>query len=1347
MKNSDFRIIFVLLLIAATTGLGYAQTGTSSALVGTVHDQSGGVIPGANVVVTNDSTGAQYTAITADNGTFMIPALNAGTYTAKVSMPSFKQSITKNIVLAVGVTTNLTITLQVGGSTETVTVTAGAEVVQASQATVSTTLMPNQINSLPLQTRNSLDFLVFLPGANTTGQARNSTFMGMPNTFLNITVDGISTQDGYNKDSDGFYSMITVRPDAIQEVTVSEASAGADSSGFGAVQIKFVTRGGDNTYHGSLYDYERNTALNSAYWFNNRDQAPLYWGDGQGYGQPCTPTQLVADFNDCKAARNRLILHQAGGRFGGPITIPKIFSGKDKAFFFINLERFMMPTSETRNQTIYAPSTEQGIYSYLYGSGTSAVVETVDLRAIAAASGYTSTIDPDVARLLSQVRAAVQKTGTLQSYPINTNPLYQTYIWTDNGMETRNYMTSRLDFNLTSKHRLEGSFNGETRLRDPDTVNSGMPAYPGFPNYGTNRGIRGTVSFAGRSTITPRITNEARVGFSIGDTLWYSNVPTNIANGGPNGPGGIGDLGGYFWTPSGMSSISEFTGGQRRNAPNKTFEDTVSWSKGTHTLSFGGRFMHEAGWMWNSTFAPSIGFGIPSGYDPAYAMFDSTNASKNIPLSSSSQQSAAASLYASLTARVTSIGGSAYVDEKTGKYADLGNTVQRSSQNFFALFAQDSWRMFPNFTLTLGARWEVNLPWTPLNNSYAWSTPAETWGLSGVNSLFKPGATGGVPSISEYFAPGSPAYDTYWKAINPSVGFAWSPHSKGFLGKILGDGNTTVIRSGFSISYNNYDISTFDSMFFSNPGGNVYVGRNQTLGNLVGTGSNGISSSIQYPLMFRDRPKSIYGPAGTGANISGLLDLAPLATPSPVYPITASIANSINSFEPNIRTPYTMSWQFGIQREISKDMALEVRYVATRTRENWFQSNLNEIVQVENGWLAEFRKMQGNLYAQIAATGKGTTFAYNPSIPGSVPLPITLKFLSPTALDPSVAANYTSAVLGSTQSAVFTSSTNINYLNNYAPASGSMASVMYSDATKRANALANGLPANFFMVNPQVQSGGAWIYKNGGGSQYDSMVVELRRRLARGLLVQANYVWAKAFNATFISWRAPWQHDRGATLPQAFKLNWVYEFPLGQGRALFAGANKLTDRIIGGWELDGTSRIQSGNILDFGNVNLVGMTDQDLKNAVDMNFDDVNKKIWSLPADIRNNSYLAYQYTATGFTSTPPTGRYIAPAGTGNGGNCYQVVAGDCAPRHHYISGPMFTRWDMSLVKRIRFTESKNFELRGEFLNAFNNINFQGINLTPSSTSFGLTSSAYSDSSNSQDPGGRMIQIVLRFNF
>jgi hypothetical protein len=272
------------------------------------------------------------------------------------------------------------------------------------------------------------------------------------------------------------------------------------------------------------------------------------------------------------------------------------------------------------------------------------------------------------------------------------------------------------------------------------------------------------------------------------------------------------------------------------------------------------------------------------------------------------------------------------------------------------------------------------------------------------------------------------------------------------------------------------------------------------------------------------------------------------------------------------------------------------------------------------------------------------------------------------------------------------------------------------------------------------------------------MQVELRRRLSRGLLMQANYTWAAGYAGSSYSFRQGWVNglstNNGGTLRQALKLNWVYNLPIGRGQMLlnhpsgFAGG--LVNTIVGGWEFDGTGRIQTGANMNLGNVTLVGMTRKDLQNAYNLRFDNVNKIVYFLPQDIIDNTIKANNVSATSATGYGtlgvPTGRYIAPA---NSNGCIQVVTGDCAGQTLFITGPLFVRFDLSAVKRFRFSERANFEMRAEFLNAFNNIDFLGnTNTTNFSNSlFGQVTSAYRDSSNTQDPGGRLVQIVLRLNF
>jgi hypothetical protein len=155
-----------------------------------------------------------------------------------------------------------------------------------------------------------------------------------------------------------------------------------------------------------------------------------------------------------------------------------------------------------------------------------------------------------------------------------------------------------------------------------------------------------------------------------------------------------------------------------------------------------------------------------------------------------------------------------------------------------------------------------------------------------------------------------------------------------------------------------------------------------------------------------------------------------------------------------------------------------------------------------------------------------------------------------------------------------------------------------------------------------------------------------------------------------------------------------------------------------------------------------------LQKAVKLRFDDAAGIAFYLPEDIILNTRRAFSVSATsatGFSSLGvPEGRYIAPA---NSANCIQVVAGDCAPNSLYVNGPKFVRFDLAAVKRVKITERINFELRGEFLNAFNNINFFGVTCASSSDTCGEVTSSYRDVNNTQDPGGRLVQIVARFNF
>ncbi|MBO0721454.1 MAG: TonB-dependent receptor, partial [Blastocatellia bacterium] len=755
------------------------------------------------------------------------------------------------------------------------------------------------------------------------------------------------------------------------------------------------------------------------------------------------------------------------------------------------------------------------------------------------------------------------------------------------------------------------------------------------------------------------------------------------------------------------------------------------WTRGSHSLNFGANFTQVNYFQSLQTFAPSITFGVDTS-DPASNMFNNTN----LPGASTTDIANARGLYATLIGSITSITASSFLDEESGKYVYNGLRVRRARMREMGVFAQDSWRMKPNLTFNYGLRWEVQLSVIPQNNNLSTTTVDGLYGISGPGGLFNPNAAGGQPTQFTQFSEGDKAFNTNWNNFAPSIGFAWSPNRKsGLFHKLLGN-EASVIRGGFSIAYNREGIGDILDTLVGNPGG--------TLGSTRNVANNNLGS---LPVLLSQ----------TGR-------LGPPAVPdAPVYPITNQpggyqITDAATLYDPNFKIPYVMSWSFGLQREITKDMALEVRYVGNRGLRARTNYNLNEVNIVENGFLNEFKLAQANLQANIKAgrclpgqTGSGcqNNFGYFGPNTGTYPLPIILGYFSGIPLSaPANPMDYTSTL--------FANSTFVNplALNNADPVT--FAQALYTNQGRRNNAKAAGLTPNFFQVNPDLQ-GGATITGNGGHSYYDSAVVELRRRMSRGFLAQGSYVFARGFNLDRTSMRAPfYKSPSGLVITHAFKADWIYDLPFGRGQKLLAHTRGPVGKVMEGWAYQGTARVQSGTPFNITGVRLVGMTRKELQNSIKVRFNDAAGIAYYLPQDIVDNTIRAFNVSATsssGYSSRgTPTGRYLAPA---NSASCIEVYAGQCGLPNLVLYGPAFTRFDMSLIKRTRITEKVSFEFRAEFLNTFNNINFSVGNPANATTTitglgndaFGRITQAYRDISTTNDPGGRIIQFVGRINF
>jgi hypothetical protein len=294
---------------------------------------------------------------------------------------------------------------------------------------------------------------------------------------------------------------------------------------------------------------------------------------------------------------------------------------------------------------------------------------------------------------------------------------------------------------------------------------------------------------------------------------------------------------------------------------------------------------------------------------------------------------------------------------------------------------------------------------------------------------------------------------------------------------------------------------------------------------------------------------------------------------------------------------------------------------------------------------------------------------------------------------------------------------------------------------------AAGYPVNFFVLNPAVDS--VSVRTNGEATRYDSLQISLRRALSDGLALDANYVFSTRYASRLETLQAPRTMVRStAGVPHALKLTLIYELPVGQGRRYGTDIGPWLNAAIGGWSLNLTGRVQSGSILNFGNVRVEGMTLGELRDAFRIRIDPDTKIVYTLPQDIIDNTIKAFSTSATSATGYgalgPPEGRYLAPA---NGPDCIQVLRGDCAPADVFVEGPIFTRFDLNAKKRFHVGGTKSFDIAVDVMNLFNAINFNAVAQAGSGATINQVNQAYQDPNVTFDPGGRLMQLVFRFNF
>ena len=246
--------------------------------------------------------------------------------------------------------------------------------------------------------------------------------------------------------------------------------------------------------------------------------------------------------------------------------------------------------------------------------------------------------------------------------------------------------------------------------------------------------------------------------------------------------------------------------------------------------------------------------------------------------------------------------------------------------------------------------------------------------------------------------------------------------------------------------------------------------------------------------------------------------------------------------------------------------------------------------------------------------------------------------------------------------------------------------------------------------------------------------------------MNGNYTWSRQFGSNLDSLHFDRVQRRANNVPHSVKINGYYELPFGRGKRFGTDWHPLVDGVAGGWSLSMTGRMQT-RTLSIGDAVLVGMTVEELQSEYKFRIDE-NLVVRMLPDDIILNTQRAYDTSATSPTGYgglgAPTGRYIRPASQPG---CVRVRPADCGePEAIFLSAPLFARFDLSLKKQISLGGRRTFDVQLDVNNVFGNINFTPV-FNPNSATLFQTNAIYTDISQSYDPGGRLGQVIVRFNW
>ncbi|MBO0721852.1 MAG: carboxypeptidase regulatory-like domain-containing protein, partial [Blastocatellia bacterium] len=475
LNNRFLNILGALLAIAMLTSASFAQV--TGRISGSVVDQSAAVIPNAKIeLLLPGGAHAILNGITTNEGLFSLTGVLPGTYELAITAQGYKKRVVKEVVVRPGQELALpALQLEIGDVSETVQVTE-TQAVQTANSEVSLSITRQQLKELPILNRSPLGFVTTQAGVTVSGGANASVINGQRTTFTNITLDGINIQDNYIRTNAADFSPENLLLDQVAEFTVSTSNTNA-SAGNGASQVSFVTPSGTNTFHGSGYWQNRNNAFAANTWFNNRD----------GVSRPFLNANWV------------------GATLGGPVI-------KDKLLFYANFEVYRLHQQTSANRAILTDTARQGIFTYRDTAGATHQVNVLQ------AAG--KTMDPALQAILQQVPGP-EKINNFRTGDSSAAFLRNTagYSFNIRNNRSQDHLTTRVDYNLSTKHTFTGSYIWSNDILDRPDVSTDFATVPKVINDDTTN----LLSLGWRWNPTSTFTNELRGGFNFAPVIFLSS--------------------------------------------------------------------------------------------------------------------------------------------------------------------------------------------------------------------------------------------------------------------------------------------------------------------------------------------------------------------------------------------------------------------------------------------------------------------------------------------------------------------------------------------------------------------------------------------------------------------------------------------------------------------------------------------------------------------------------------------------------------------------------------------------------------------------------------------------------